>query len=126
MYRPWAFEPVDEGHFCAFLVKPFEAVRSRPRPNPLAPVASWLLIETTKVHRNILDGVQCGHLVRVTLHHIPPRYSPGMSRLLLFSLFATTAAWIVILTKSSGTRIVPAKKAAAKLQEAWADHHTTA
>jgi hypothetical protein len=49
-----------------------------------------------------------------------------MNRLLLVSLFATTAAWIFILTRGSGTRIVPAKEAAAKLQEAWADYHTLA
>jgi hypothetical protein len=49
-----------------------------------------------------------------------------MNRFLLLSLLATTAAWIVIRTGSSPARVVPAKKAAAKLQQAWADHHTTA
>jgi hypothetical protein len=50
-----------------------------------------------------------------------------MNRLLLISLLAGTAAWILIRTSDSATRTrIPAKEAAAKLQQAWADHHTTA
>jgi len=49
-----------------------------------------------------------------------------MNRFLLVSLLATTAAWILIRTGKSPTRVVPAREAAAKLQQAWADHHTTA
>jgi hypothetical protein len=48
-----------------------------------------------------------------------------MNRFLLISLFATPGVWILIRTSNSSTRVVPVKEAAAKLQEAWADHHTT-
>ncbi len=49
-----------------------------------------------------------------------------MSRFALFSLVATAAAWILIRTTHSPNRVVPVQEAAAKLQQAWADHHTTA
>jgi hypothetical protein len=49
-----------------------------------------------------------------------------MNRFLLISLLAGTAAWILIRTSDSATRRIPAEEAAAKLQQAWADHHTTA
>src|SRR5271156_179747 len=49
----------------------------------------------------------------------------SMNRLLL-SFLATTAAWILFRTSNAPTRVVPAKEAAAILQQAWADHHTTA
>jgi hypothetical protein len=49
-----------------------------------------------------------------------------MNRFLLISLLITTAARVLIRTGRSSTRIVPVKDAAAKLQEAWADYHTTA
>ena len=49
-----------------------------------------------------------------------------MNRPLLYSLIATAAAWILIRTSLTRKRIVPASVAAAKLQQAWADHHTTA
>jgi hypothetical protein len=49
-----------------------------------------------------------------------------MNRFLLLTVFATTAAWILIRTSNSPTRVVSAREAAAKLQQAWADHHTTA
>ena len=49
-----------------------------------------------------------------------------MNRPLLLSLLATLAAWLLIRNSSSNKRIVPAQEAAAKLQKAWADHHTTA
>jgi hypothetical protein len=49
-----------------------------------------------------------------------------MNRFLLLTLLATTAAWILIRTSSSHTQVVSAREAAAKLQQAWADHHTTA
>ena len=42
------------------------------------------------------------------------------------SVLASTAAWIVIRTSNSPSRAVPATKAAARLQQAWADHHTVA
>jgi hypothetical protein len=48
-----------------------------------------------------------------------------MNRFLLFSLLASTVAWILIRTSNSATR-VPVNEAAAKLQQAWADNHTTA
>jgi hypothetical protein len=60
------------------------------------------------------------------MHHIAERGFVSMNRFLLISLLATTAAWILIRTGKSSARIVPVKEAAAKLQEAWADHHTTA
>jgi hypothetical protein len=49
-----------------------------------------------------------------------------MNRFMLLSFLATTAAWILIRSSEPRTRVVPAKEAAAKLQQAWADHHTTA
>jgi hypothetical protein len=49
-----------------------------------------------------------------------------MNRLLLLSLLATAAAWLLIRDSTSTNRTIPAAKAAAKLQQAWADHHTTA
>jgi hypothetical protein len=49
-----------------------------------------------------------------------------MNRFALLSLVATVAAWILIRNTQSPKRIVPVKEAAAKLQQAWADHHTTA
>ena len=49
-----------------------------------------------------------------------------MNRLLLLSLLATAAAWLLIRDSISAKRIIPAAEAAAKLQQAWADHHTTA
>jgi hypothetical protein len=49
-----------------------------------------------------------------------------MNRFALVSLFATAAAWLLIRSTHSPKRIVPVKEAAAKLQQAWADHHTTA
>jgi hypothetical protein len=49
-----------------------------------------------------------------------------MNRFLLLSLLATTTAWILIRTGKPPTRVIPAKEAAAKLQQAWADHHTRA
>jgi hypothetical protein len=49
-----------------------------------------------------------------------------MNRSLLLSLLAVTAAWILIRTSNSPTRLVPVNEAAAQLQQAWADHHTTA
>jgi hypothetical protein len=49
-----------------------------------------------------------------------------MNRFALISLFATAAAWLLIRHTQSPNRVVPVKEAAAKLQQAWADHHTTA
>jgi hypothetical protein len=49
-----------------------------------------------------------------------------MNRPLLFTLLATLAAWLLIKNGSTGKRVVPVEEAAAKLQKAWADHHTTA
>jgi hypothetical protein len=49
-----------------------------------------------------------------------------MNRFLLISLFATTAAWFLIRTKNYRRTPVPVTEAAAKLQQAWADHHTVA
>jgi hypothetical protein len=49
-----------------------------------------------------------------------------MNRLLLISLFASAAAWVLIRTSHSSNRVIPVTEAAAKLQQAWADHHTTA
>jgi hypothetical protein len=49
-----------------------------------------------------------------------------MNRFILLSFLATTAAWLLIRTSKPSNRAVPAKEAAAKLQQAWADHHTTA
>jgi hypothetical protein len=62
----------------------------------------------------------------IAMHQIAEEVSFPMNRFLLISLLATTAAWILIRTGRSSARIVPVKEAAAKLQEAWADHHTTA
>jgi hypothetical protein len=49
-----------------------------------------------------------------------------MNRFVLISLLASAAAWILIRTSHSPNRVVPVSEAAAKLQQAWADHHTTA
>jgi hypothetical protein len=49
-----------------------------------------------------------------------------MNRFLLVSLLASTAAWILIRTSQLHGRVITAAEAAAKLQQAWADHHTTA
>ena len=39
---------------------------------------------------------------------------------------AGLAAWLVLENRSRANRVIPATKAAALLQEAWADHHTQA
>jgi hypothetical protein len=49
-----------------------------------------------------------------------------MNRFVLISLLASAAAWVLIRTSHSPNRVVPVTEAAAKLQQAWADHHTTA
>jgi hypothetical protein len=49
-----------------------------------------------------------------------------MNRFLLISLFATAAAWLLIRTSHSGRTPIPVTEAAAKLQQAWAGHHTVA
>jgi hypothetical protein len=49
-----------------------------------------------------------------------------MNRFALISLFATAAAWLLIRSTHSAHRAVPVQEAAANLQQAWADHHTTA
>ncbi len=46
--------------------------------------------------------------------------------LYLGGVSAALAAWVVFENWNSATRIVPAAKAAAMLQQAWADHHTRA
>ena len=48
-----------------------------------------------------------------------------MNRVLLIGIFSTVAAWLLIRS-APARRTVPARVAAAKLQQAWADHHTTA
>jgi hypothetical protein len=63
--------------------------------------------------------------IGVSMHPIA-KEGPLMSWFLLITLFSTTAVWILIRASSSSTRVVPVKEAATKLQEAWADHHTTA
>jgi len=45
--------------------------------------------------------------------------------LYLGGVSAAVAAWVVFGTQNRAGRI-PVKKAAAMLQEAWADHHTIA
>jgi hypothetical protein len=52
--------------------------------------------------------------------------APSMNRFLLISLLASAGAWILIRTSHSPNRVIPVAEAAAKLQQAWADHHTTA
>jgi hypothetical protein len=39
---------------------------------------------------------------------------------------AGLAAWLVFENRNRASRVIPATKAAAMLQEAWADHHTQA
>ena len=39
---------------------------------------------------------------------------------------AGLAAWLVLENRNRANRVIPATKAAAMLQEAWADHHTQA
>jgi hypothetical protein len=39
---------------------------------------------------------------------------------------AAVAAWAVLADQKSARRFIPVKKAAAMLQEAWADQHTRA
>jgi len=45
--------------------------------------------------------------------------------LYLGGVSAALAAWVVFGNQNRAARTIPAKKAAATLQEAWADHHTT-
>jgi hypothetical protein len=51
-----------------------------------------------------------------------------MSRLALYLGYVSLGlvAWVFLEDRNSARRLVPAKKAAAMLQEAWADHHTRA
>ena len=49
-----------------------------------------------------------------------------MNRIFLLGVFSTVAAWLLIRNATSANRTVPVVEAAAKLQQAWADHHTTA
>jgi hypothetical protein len=51
-----------------------------------------------------------------------------MLRLALYvgGVAAGLAAWLVWRDQVNAVRRVPVKQAAAMLQEAWADHHTTA
>ena len=51
-----------------------------------------------------------------------------MNRFLLIALSATATlvAWILIQSRESSESSIPVNDAVAKLQEAWADHHTTA
>jgi hypothetical protein len=46
--------------------------------------------------------------------------------LYLSGVSAALAAWVVLGENKRAARRVPVKKAAALLQEAWADHHTQA
>jgi hypothetical protein len=53
-----------------------------------------------------------------------------MIRPLLIGLAAGTAAWLIVrnngLSSSAVNKaVVPVQEAAANLQQAWADHHTT-
>ena len=50
------------------------------------------------------------------------------NRMVFMSLFAAAAAvaWLLIGTRNSVEHSIPVQEAAAKLQKAWADHHTTA
>jgi len=80
----------------------------------------------------LYPAIRCAQSQHCTSSH-PKRYLHAshcrghwaMSRFLLLSLL-TTAAWILIRAGKPSTRVIPAKEAAAKLQQAWADHHTTA
>ena len=48
-----------------------------------------------------------------------------MNRILLFlSVAATASAWLLI--RNADRRTIPVQDAAARLQQAWADNHTTA
>ena len=38
---------------------------------------------------------------------------------------AALATWLLFGSRNRATRVIPATKAAAMLQEAWADHHNT-
>jgi len=51
-----------------------------------------------------------------------------MSRFVVYlgGLSAALAAWVVFGNRNRAGRVIPAAKAAAMLQEAWADHHTQA
>lgn len=51
-----------------------------------------------------------------------------MLRLALYlgGVSAAVAAWVVFGERNRATRRVPVQQAAAMLQQAWADHHTTA
>ncbi len=51
-----------------------------------------------------------------------------MKRYLLYlsGISAAATAWIAYRSGRSPARIVPVQEAAAKLQQAWADHHTQA
>jgi hypothetical protein len=50
-----------------------------------------------------------------------------MNRAIAFGLLGGAAAWIIARYRAPySRRIVPAGEAVAKLQKAWADHHTTA
>ena len=50
-----------------------------------------------------------------------------MNRPFLIGLFAGAAAWLLAWkSKDPSRKMVSVEEAAAKLQQAWADHHTTA
>jgi hypothetical protein len=73
-----------------------------------------------------MQGKQAEHIPNVRDASQDALRVPTMKRRLLLSLLATLAAWLLIRNSSSNKRAVPAQEAAAKLQKAWADHHTTA
>jgi hypothetical protein len=51
-----------------------------------------------------------------------------MFRLALYvaGISAAVAAWVVVWDRKRATRRIDVREAAAKLQQAWADHHTVA
>jgi hypothetical protein len=87
-------------------------------------VLIFLLLFLTSI-RDVLSHARV-ILEDASVHHTAHEVIIPMNRFFVFSLLASTAAWILIRTSNSRDRAIPVTEAAAKLQQAWADHHTTA
>jgi len=69
--------------------------------------------------------------LKFSVHASELKLSGGFSYMLRFALYlsgvsAALAAWVIWGDQKRASGRIPVKKAAAMLQEAWADHHTQA
>jgi hypothetical protein len=88
----------------------------------------------THVKQRIRRGFHlehCAAATRILGPRIRVEVVGRISWMLRFALYlsgvsAALAAWVVWGDRNSAARRVPVKKAAAMLQQAWADHHTQA